>query len=247
MKVILILLSLMLAMGNTSFSQSKKKKKQKKIEKTEAIKEDAVTEVVEQVSVLEDKPTSVSAESGLYYKYITTANYTIVQKTGSSGYSSIRYGLTRNSDGSLILPVVFHSIVTVSGDDDDRFVVKMNEKYGIFNVKFGFELPVDYGSIEANYSKPYIIAKKKGGYGLIDKADYRIILPFEYGFIAFVSGENNLVILENEKEQYGVFNLLTNKFSIDPLYQSISSAYFEKFLILKRNDLYNISDNKGNL
>lgn len=135
-------------------------------------------------------------------KWLLTPDYDI----SSFGYmknvrefnlpTSMRFGLI-NDEGKILLNPEFESIYS-NRDYPNHLIVKKKE-YQVYNIdKNKLSAAYDYlkfAAIDYSYSC-YIIAKRKGKWGIID-ADENIIVPFDYDYagskdylFAFVKGDS---------------------------------------------------------
>jgi hypothetical protein len=104
---------------------------------------------------------------------------------------------------------------------DNLGIIKVDKKYGLFDVNTGKTYCCEYDMIEEfdelNYAGVKGVVRKNGKKGLLglskETTNLDIILPFEYKKIELSADLDYLYILQKGKK-YGIFNLKNRKFMI---------------------------------
>jgi hypothetical protein len=129
---------------------------------------------------------------------------------------------------------------------DESIITITNDKGTIFK---------DFEAIAPAEKEGYIIAQKKGLWGLIhQKGNFSLdfILDFKFLDIYFTDVTNQYIVRipvqgNPEESTWGVYNGLTNKYIIEPVFDGISYEDFSGYWLVPFNEKNAWLDSKGNL
>lgn len=135
---------------------------------------------------------------------------TNVVSVGKNG----KYGLL-STDGELIVPCEYDSIIYPLSDSAHVFCVKKNGKYGMLNNMGEMVLPCEYDTkfplfVEA-YNKDYVLIQKNGMVGIYSLKKCKVVIPCKhkkaYGnpYFGLVFKNGNL-LFEQENDRYALLN-----------------------------------------
>lgn len=125
---------------------------------------------------------------------------------------------------------------------DETAVQVKNEKGAIFK---------DFESIVPAEKEGYIMAQKKGLWGLISESG-NLILDFKYSDIYFTDNTSQFIVkipnaTNPDDAAWGVFNTSLGKYVIDPVFEGISNEDFSGYWLVPYNEKNAWLDSKGNL
>lgn len=163
-----------------------------------------------------------------------TTNYIKVKNNGL-------YGII-NAAGDIVFPLQYEEINYYSSQD--WFLLNKN---GISSVKdskgkdiFGKK----YTSIaKLDYSFRYIMAEKKGKFGIINKSD-QIVAPFEFESIK--KNYDNRLFITKQNGKWGVYSIIFDQFIVKPEYDDVTLLSSDYYLLSNGNNktLINLLINK---
>jgi hypothetical protein len=125
---------------------------------------------------------------------------------------------------------------------DESLVSVTNEKGTVFR---------DFEAISPAEKEGFIIAQKKGLWGLINEKG-NVMLDFKFLDINFTDVPNQFIVRipvqgNPDESTWGVYNGLTNKYAIDPVFDGISYEDFSGYWLVPFNEKNAWLDSKGNL
>jgi len=125
---------------------------------------------------------------------------------------------------------------------DESLVNVTNEKGNIYK---------DFEAVATAEKEGFIIAQKKGLWGLINEKG-NVMLDFKFLDIYFTDVPNQFIVRipvqgNPEESTWGVYNGLTNKYIIDPVFEGISYEDFSGYWLVPYNEKNAWLDSKGNL
>ncbi len=125
---------------------------------------------------------------------------------------------------------------------DESLVNITNEKGNIYK---------DFEAVAPAEKEGFIIAQKKGLWGLINEKG-TVMLDFKFLDIYFTDVPNQFIVRipiqgNPEESTWGVYNGLTNKYIIDPVFEGMSYEDFSGYWLVPYNEKNAWLDSKGNL
>ena len=125
---------------------------------------------------------------------------------------------------------------------DESVISITNDKGTVFK---------DFEAISPAEKEGFIIAQKKGLWGLINEKG-NVLLDFKFLDINFTDVPNQYIVRipvqgNPDESTWGVYNGLTNKYTIDPVFDGISYEDFSGYWLVPFNEKNAWLDSKGNL
>lgn len=159
-----------------------------------------------------------------------------------------------DKDLKFLFPFVYSEIQPDVFNEQNRFIVQQNGKFGIIDRSNNIILPIEYDYISnwVEYGPKNIHnIQKNQKYGLVD-TDGKIIMPITYDKVLILNDE---CVFVSNNGKYGVTDAYNNKI-LDVIYDEI--YYFENHNLdtyyqipdsfyVKINGKYDLIDNKGNI
>ena len=125
---------------------------------------------------------------------------------------------------------------------DESVISITNDKGTVFK---------DFEAISPAEKEGFIVAQKKGLWGLINEKG-NVLLDFKFLDINFTDVPNQYIVRiqvqgNPDESTWGVYNGLTNKYTIDPVFDGISYEDFSGYWLVPFNEKNAWLDSKGNL
>jgi len=100
-----------------------------------------------------------------------------------------------------VIDIVYENIILVSGDEN-KYLVKMNNKWGLINEKGDIIIPIIYNDlIHMEYDEYYV--GQSGKWGVINENN-EIIIPIEYTNLMQIGADKFMV---SQNNRWGIIKL----------------------------------------
>ena len=149
--------------------------------------------------------------------------------------NNIWYALLEYGSHANITPFVFERFTVL--DDRNLCMVRLNEKFGVIDLKGQLVIPCIYDEMEPLFignTNYFIVAQKNGRYGIID-AQRSVVIPIEYEKITKSHNATTYAeVVKNSKA--GLMDLATHKMVIPAVYDEVLVR--NKGLVQVKNGLF---------